>query len=110
MKVSPLLISNTLLPVSMEREDRARFSTVFTPKENTPEWPRERIDEAIASGKTVKADLAEPVPVYITYFTAAAIADKNEIIAYKDIYGRDAPVKVALNDRNGTATLASIGN
>jgi murein L,D-transpeptidase YcbB/YkuD len=76
---------------------------VATLLENTPEWDRSRIDATVASGKTVQANLAEPIPVYITYFTAAAVSDRNEIIAYKDIYGRDKAVGLALNDR-GTAT------
>jgi murein L,D-transpeptidase YcbB/YkuD len=44
--------------------------------------------------------LAAPIPVYIAYFTAAATNDGN-IVTYNDIYGRDAPVRVALN-RAGT--------
>ena len=75
----------------------------------TGKWDHGTIQQTVASGKTVKADLAEPVPVYITYFTAAAIADKKEIVSYKDIYSRDAPVLTALNDRSGKggAALAS---
>lgn len=75
----------------------------------TGKWDHATIQQTVASGKTVKADLAEPVPVYITYFTAAAIADKKEIVSYKDIYSRDTPVLTALNDRadKGGATLAS---
>lgn len=72
----------------------------------TGSWDKAQIDETIASGKTVKVDMAAPVPVYITYFTAAAAKDKGGIIAYDDIYGRDDPVAVALNDRPDTA-LAS---
>lgn len=62
-----------------------------------PEWDRAAIDRAIAAGKTVKADAATPTPVYITYFTTAALANGEGIIAYKDIYGRDGKVITALN-------------
>jgi murein L,D-transpeptidase YcbB/YkuD len=60
------------------------------------EWNRGRIDQTIAGGRTVSASLAQPIPVYIAYFTAAATSD-GDIVRYNDIYGRDAPVKRALN-------------
>ena len=70
----------------------------------TGQWDRAAIDRTIAAGETVSATLAEPVPVYIAYFTAAATTDGN-IVTYADIYGRDAPVRQALNRtaRGGTA-------
>lgn len=72
----------------------------------TGQWDRAAIDRAVAAGKTVQADLAEPVPVYIAYFTAAATAD-GDIVTYRDIYGRDAPVRQALNRTSASAeTLA----
>jgi murein L,D-transpeptidase YcbB/YkuD len=73
-----------------------------------PEWDRAAIDAAIASGKTVEAKATTPTPVYITYFTAAA-AQTGKIVSYKDVYGRDSNVVVALNQRGGTA-LASAGD
>jgi murein L,D-transpeptidase YcbB/YkuD len=75
-----------------------------------PEWDKAKIDAAIASGKTVKADATVPTPVYITYFTAAAAKDAGGIIAYNDIYGRDAKVVTALNDAGVTTALASAKN
>jgi murein L,D-transpeptidase YcbB/YkuD len=88
-------------------EDALGFAQTLL--EPTGQWDKAAIQKTIASGKTVKADLAAPIPVYITYFTAAAIADKKEIVAYKDIYSRDTPVLTALNDsgRAGSA-LASV--
>ncbi|MDP8993874.1 MAG: L,D-transpeptidase family protein [Pseudomonadota bacterium] len=62
----------------------------------TGQWGRPQIDQAIATGRTSSAQLAQPVPVYIAYFTAAA-TDEGQIVTYRDIYGRDAPVKRALN-------------
>jgi murein L,D-transpeptidase YcbB/YkuD len=74
---------------------------------NSPEWDKAAIDRAVAAGKTVRAEAATPTPVYIAYFTAAALADQKGILTYADVYKRDAPVLAALNDREGTATLAS---
>ncbi|MGZ8311100.1 MAG: L,D-transpeptidase family protein [Allosphingosinicella sp.] len=62
----------------------------------TGQWDRAAIDQAIAGGETTRAELAAPVPVYIAYFTAAATND-GTIVTYADIYGRDAPVRQALN-------------
>jgi len=69
----------------------------------TGEWDRAAIDRAIAAGETRQAQLAEPVPVYIAYFTAAATSD-GDIVTYADIYGRDAPVRQALNRAGGGTT------
>jgi murein L,D-transpeptidase YcbB/YkuD len=69
------------------------------------EWDRSRIDAAVATGRNQTTRLAQPVPVYIAYFTAAATSDGN-IVTYNDIYGRDAPVRVALN-RAGPARTQS---
>jgi len=59
-------------------------------------WDRAAIDAAIAQGNTRTITLDQPVPAYIAYFTAAATTDGN-ILTYPDIYGRDAPVREALN-------------
>ena len=61
----------------------------------TGQWARPQIDQTINTGRTVSANLAEPIPVYIAYFTAAA-TDEGQIVRYNDVYGRDAPVKRAL--------------
>ena len=62
----------------------------------TGEWDRGAIDRGIDTGETQSVRLATPVPVYIAYFTAAATNDGN-IVTYADIYGRDTPVRQALN-------------
>ena len=62
----------------------------------TGQWDRSEIDQTIATGETTRADLTAPVPVYIAYFTAAATTD-GDIVTYADIYGRDTPVREALN-------------
>lgn len=72
--------------------------------EATGQWDRAAIDEAIATGRNQSVPLAQPIPVYIAYFTAAATTDGN-IVTYADIYGRDAAVRRALG--NGGAQVAS---
>jgi murein L,D-transpeptidase YcbB/YkuD len=62
----------------------------------TGEWQRPAIDRAINTGRTTSANLAAPIPVYIAYFTAAA-TEEGQVVSYRDVYGRDAPVKRALN-------------
>ena len=73
------------------------------------EWTRERIDETIAAGRTQQAPLAQPIPVYIAYFTAAATSD-GDIVTYNDIYGRDAPIRTALNRSGGNRTQQASAN
>jgi murein L,D-transpeptidase YcbB/YkuD len=75
-----------------------------------PEWNQAKIYETIASGETLKVDAAAPMPVYIAYFTAAAAKDGAGLIPYKDVYGRDAKVVVALKAGGANPTLASSGN
>lgn len=53
-------------------------------------WTRGQTDAVVATGRTRQINLAEPVPVYIAYFTAQP--DDDGHIAYlDDIYGRDRP-------------------
>jgi murein L,D-transpeptidase YcbB/YkuD len=68
-------------------------------------WTPERIQAALASKKTVEASFVKPVPVYIVYFSDAALLD-GTIIDYKDLYNRDAKAIEALNMRDGGASLA----
>jgi murein L,D-transpeptidase YcbB/YkuD len=59
----------------------------------------------LASKKTVEAKFVKPVPVYIVYFSAAALND-GTIVDYKDLYKRDAKVLAALLDRKPNGTKA----
>ncbi|MFL6846038.1 MAG: L,D-transpeptidase family protein [Allosphingosinicella sp.] len=70
------------------------------------EWDHARISQTVASGKSVQANLAAPVPVYIVYFTVAATSD-GPPMSYSDLYGRDSKVLAALTDRSGTAMASS---
>lgn len=61
---------------------------VFWILKNTPEWPQERIAEALTSGERIDAPVADPVPLYFQYVTAWANSDG--IIQFRDdIYNRD---------------------
>ena len=71
--------------------------------DDSGEWTREKIDEVLASKKTVEAKFVKPVPVYIVYFSAAALND-GTIVDYKDLYKRDAKVLEALLDRKPEGT------
>lgn len=61
------------------------------------EWTPEKVDAQVASGKTKMAKFVKPLPVYIVYFSAAALND-GTIVPYADLYSRDAKVIAALND------------
>ncbi len=66
------------------------------------EWTGAKIQEALASKKSVQANFVKPVPVYIVYFSAAALND-GTIVDYQDLYKRDALVIAALLDGDGKA-------
>ena len=68
------------------------------------EWTQERMDAALASGKPVQANFVKPVPIYIVYFSAAALVD-GKIQPYHDLYKRDAPVLAALYARDGRGPI-----
>jgi murein L,D-transpeptidase YcbB/YkuD len=63
------------------------------------EWTQDRIDSTLASAKTVQANFVKPVPVYIVYFSTAALTD-GSLVQYEDLYKRDGAVLAALNDRD----------
>ncbi|MEO6359694.1 MAG: L,D-transpeptidase family protein [Sphingomicrobium sp.] len=65
------------------------------------EWIPEKIQATLTSKKTVQANFVKPVPVFIVYFSAAALND-GKIVNYDDMYGRDAKVLVALNAVRGS--------
>jgi murein L,D-transpeptidase YcbB/YkuD len=77
------------------------------------QWTPEKIRATVASGKSVQANFAEPLPVYIVYMSSAATVD-GRIIDYPDIYRRDAKVIAALLDSKpqtrDAGTTARTGN
>lgn len=50
---------------------------------------RAQIDALVAAGDTTSVNLARPLPVYVTYFTAGLRGD-GTLGYFPDIYGRDA--------------------
>jgi murein L,D-transpeptidase YcbB/YkuD len=72
-------------------------------------WDRGRIDSQVATGRNQSVSLSRPIPVYIAYFTAAATSDGN-IVSYGDIYGRDAPIRAALNSAGSARTQQASAN
>jgi murein L,D-transpeptidase YcbB/YkuD len=60
-------------------------------------WSRSRIDAAVAEGKQRVINLAEPIPVHVTYLTAWANKD-GTVNFRRDPYGRDKALANALGD------------
>ncbi len=69
------------------------------------EWTPDKIQAQLATGKTKQANFVKPLPVYIVYFSAAALVD-GRIVDYKDLYNRDAKAMTALAMKDGGASLA----
>ena len=67
-------------------------------------WTPDKIQAQLASGKTKQANFVKPLPVYIVYFSSAALND-GKIVDYQDLYGRDAKALIALNMKDGGASL-----
>jgi murein L,D-transpeptidase YcbB/YkuD len=72
------------------------------------EWDHEKIYGTIASGKSVQANLATPIPVYIVYFTIAATPDKPGYFNYSDMYGRDKPAIAVMDGLPAPQQAAAI--
>ena len=68
------------------------------------EWTPEKIQAQLATGKSKQANFVKPVPVYIVYFSAAALND-GSIVDYQDLYGRDGKAMAALNEKDGGLKL-----
>jgi murein L,D-transpeptidase YcbB/YkuD len=67
-------------------------------------WTPDKIQAQLATGKTKQANFVKPLPVYIVYFSAAALND-GKIVDYQDLYGRDGKAMAALNMKDGGASL-----
>lgn len=67
------------------------------------EWTPEKIKSTVASGKSVQASFARPLPVYIIYMSSAATVD-GKIIDYADVYKRDGKAVAALVDSQRRVT------
>jgi murein L,D-transpeptidase YcbB/YkuD len=56
--------------------------------EGDPAWSETKIDIALLSGKTVRAPLPQPVPVYVFYWTAF-VDDQGQVAFRTDVYRWD---------------------
>tara|TARA_R110002096_G_scaffold206192_2_gene392295 strand:+ start:625 stop:2355 length:1731 start_codon:yes stop_codon:yes gene_type:complete len=52
-------------------------------------WSKDRVAQAMRRGSRNSVTIEEPIPVYVTYFTAFPHPETKEIRHYFDIYGRD---------------------
>ena len=65
----------------------------------TPDWQPAAVDGVLASGKTVRATMAEPVAVYLLYWTA--FANANGVVGFRDDpYGWDATLASKIEARS----------
>jgi murein L,D-transpeptidase YcbB/YkuD len=77
-------------------KDIIQLATILL-TEGDGDWTAERIQDVLASGKSVTASFPEPLPVYIVYMSSAAHVD-GRIIDYADVYKRDGKAIAALLD------------
>jgi len=80
------------------------LATQLLGDDNGP-WTSDRIQAVLDSKKTVQANFVKPLPVYIVYFSSAALLD-GSIVDYRDLYGRDSKAMAALLMKDGGASLA----
>jgi murein L,D-transpeptidase YcbB/YkuD len=80
------------------------LATQLLGDDNGP-WTPDKIQATLNSGKSTQANFVKPLPVYIVYFSSAALID-GKIVDYKDLYGRDSKAMAALQMKDGGASLA----
>ena len=66
----------------------------------------EQVDAVLASGKTVRASMAEPVAVYLLYWTAFANAD-GQVGFREDPYSWDAQLATKIEARSAERAQAT---
>ncbi len=64
--------------------------------EDRPEWPRERILDAMNGQATVTVNLRRPIQVILFYITAVVMPDDGTVRFAEDIYAHDARLEKAL--------------
>lgn len=65
-----------------------------------PGWDRQRILAAMANGNNQRVDLPQPVPVLLYYLTAIVSPDDGLLHLADDLYGHDARLDQALQQRS----------
>jgi murein L,D-transpeptidase YcbB/YkuD len=89
-------------------QDILKLATILLTEGGT-EWTDDKVQQVLASGKSVQAKFPQPLPVYIVYMSSAATTD-GRIIDYQDVYKRDGKVIASLLGKapaTKTATQAS---
>ncbi|MGY4395784.1 murein L,D-transpeptidase YcbB/YkuD [Sphingomonas sp. UYAg733] len=73
---------------------------------STPEWAPATIDATVDAGKTVRAKIANPVAVYLLYWTA--FANTNGLVSFRDDpYRWDGSLAGKIEARSAKQALAS---
>lgn len=67
--------------------------------EGAPDWTREALEAAIATGRTRTVTLPTPVPVHVEYWTGW-VDDEGHVQWRTDIYDRDKALIAALSGHN----------
>lgn len=67
---------------------------------NDPEWPIEKIDDAMKGEKETAYELKNKIPVYMVYYTAWVDYDTDEISFFEDIYDKDINTEPLLNSNS----------
>ena len=67
---------------------------------NNPEWTPEKINEAMNAGEEKFVTLKNPIPVFITYYTAW-VDEQGRLNFREDIYGHDAKLARKMFDVPG---------
>jgi murein L,D-transpeptidase YcbB/YkuD len=70
---------------------------------DSPEWTRERIEQAMNGNSTVTVTLKNRIRVFIVYGTALALED-GRMLFFDDIYGHDQRLEAALDSRRPRAS------
>ncbi len=73
---------------------------------DTPEWPADKIDGTVKGGKTVRAQMAESMSVYLLYWTAFAGAS-GQMGFREDPYSWDALLASRIEGRSANKSLAA---
>lgn len=72
----------------------------------TPDWSTDKIDATVAAGKTVRARIANPVAVYLLYWTA--FSTPNGVMSFReDPYKWDGVLANKIEARSATTQLAA---
>jgi murein L,D-transpeptidase YcbB/YkuD len=69
----------------------------------------ENFDQALDSGETLTSPLAEPIPIYLTYFTSW-VDSAGDVHFRPDIYHRNANLMLALEQGMGRVTAQRDGS